>query len=322
MNFHENQLTYNDPVEEQYEEIEEEHYEPQQQFEDCNNYIEVNPSRVEYQNDNYRNYYPEMSKTLEPEVKYVNTYEDRAPVYEHRYERPGQRSDEKQKLRIPTNYDTAPKYDRKNESQGYRKAYVGTGSGSEEDMQVESDKSDEHHSPHLYVTKKQESNFSKQNKLRTNAQNAQLDLQHSSSSSRLRFLKDEKPSRMDYSKDKTRSSTSNLGISNLERTKPVIRAELQMDDINKEPMNKTSYEFSYPSKISSSQSYNEKVESRYEPRQSPNEPSTALSDRYRKLVSTSTYGKALVSSYNSYFKHEREHIRPTTATLAKKYNYR
>ena len=301
-------------------------------FEDCHNYIDLNPQpEKEYVPENYRSYLPEMSKTLEPEIRYARTQEDVAPVYQRHNQRSTHKIEVQQKVRIPQNYETQPKYERKYESNpGYRKVYVGTESDQEDDkMQEESDNSDEHHSPHMYVTKSQQSNFSKQHKLRNNAQNAQLELLHSSSSSRLKYTKEVKPTRTDYSRDKTRSSTSNLGVSRFERTKPVPRAELHIDSLTKEPLNNTTHEFdatgfsNAKNNITTSLSYKESdPERRYEPSYNDQEASSALSDRYRKLVSTSTYGKALVSSYNSYFKHEREHIRPTNATLGKKYNYR
>lgn len=106
---------------------------------------------------------------------------------------------------------------------------------------------------------------------------------------------------MNYSKDNTTSSTSNIGRSHI---------------INFSSDNKP---------VSASLSYHDKLGSgkRYEAvNENESTPASSLSDRYRKLVSTSSYGKALVTSYNSYFKKDvRKHLRPTTATLNKKYNY-
>ena len=89
-------------------------------------------------------------------------------------------------------------------------------------------------------------------------------------------------------------------------------------------MNKTSHDFSYRQKpIASSISYNARpaVGSYTEEANLDADPqASALSDRYKDLVSTSSYGKALVASYNSYFKHDREYIRPPPG--GRRYNYR
>lgn len=305
-------INYNEPVEE----METEPY--REQFEDSSNFIDLNPATVENEVDvedfkkNYNeNYHSQRNFDLD-QPKYelkLHDYQQSRPVVTQK--------------NVTSNYDSNPKYNigYGKSSSSYRKIYTGQDSENEDDvMEVDSDNSDEHFSPQMYISKQRESSFAKQMRLRDNTENAQLDLQHSSSSGRLRYIKAPEPRRMDYSKDKTRSSTSNITSTYLQRTKPTPKIELHMEE-QIEPMNKTSYDLSHRQKpISTTLSYNRRpvvartVESKAE---QPEKDSAPLNDRYKNLVGQSSYGKAMVASYNSYFKHEREHIRPTTAQYKK-----
>ena len=309
-----------------------------EQFEDSSNFIDLNPSTVENEVEvedfkkNYNeNYHSQRNFDLDqPKYEHrLHDYQHSRPVVSH--------------TNMQSNYDSNPKpqtgYGKS--TSNYRKAYAGQDSENEDDlMDVESDNSDEHYSPQMYISKHRESSFAqkKQMKLRENTENAQLDLQHSSSSSRLRYIKAPEPRRMDYSKDKTRSSTSNIANSYLQRTKPTPKIELHMEE-RIEPLNKTSHDLSHRQKpISTTLSYQQRpvaqrgivqrtVELKEETnigrdngttKEEPDEKTpSSLGNRYRNLVGQSSYGKAMVASYNSYFKHEREHIRPTTAVYNK-----
>jgi hypothetical protein len=294
------------------------------EFEDSHNMIEINPSTNKetefkhYEPKNFEEYRYEASKTLEPEIvrnygiksilatenQSIGSYEDNHFNYEtHGFQK-----------RIPA------------KNKVYRKPYQNTeieDDAEETDwMEVDSDGSEEHHSPQMYITKKNETSFSKM-KLRNNAQSTKLDLKQSSSNSKLRYRKNMKPTGMDY-KDNTRSSTSNISHSYLQRTRPTPNIELNLDSEEKEPMNRTSNDFSHRQKpIANSISYNARSGTgnyTEEANLDVDPQASSLSDRYKDLVSNSSYGKALVASYNSYFKHDREYIRPTTG--GRRYNYR
>jgi hypothetical protein len=289
----------------------------EQEFEDASNFIELNPLSTEqevkvedYKKNYNENYHSQRHFDLDP-PKYENKLHD----YHHNQPVVSQ-------INQKSNYDSNPRRSTgyAKHISSYRKIYTGQESeieNEDEIMEADSDDSDVHYSPQHYISTRKESSFALQMKLRDNAQSAKLDLMHSSSNSRLCSYKATEPRRMNYSKDKTRSSTSNITSSYLLRTKQTPKTELHVEEEKIEPLNKTSQDLSYRQKpISSTLSYRQKpmvqrtVES--QPEQNDNTDSS-FSDRYRNLVGQSSYGKAMVASYNSYFKHEREHIRPTKA---------
>lgn len=152
----------------------------EQMFVDTTNFIELNPSSSrEFEHVDESKYQPEMSKTIEPKTVY--TYEPQEDTNTHHYQKSAYTN-------LDFNYESQPRQNKinNNKYQSYRKVYVGNSSENEDElMQVDSDHSDEHNSPQTYISKNNETSFSKQHKLRNNAKNAQLDLQHSGSSSRL-----------------------------------------------------------------------------------------------------------------------------------------
>jgi len=252
--FHDsNMMNYYENQDEMEEEVE---TNPRNEFDDSHNFIEINPSapkdyqpkyyeeeeeeedHKEYEAESVKNYDLEVSKNLEPAgpTRYVimpkSLYSNsRTSSYKN----------------LHSDYDNQSKYKRsyEREYQSQTKAHPANGNEYEDDlMEVESDKSDEHNSPQMYISKNHQTSFSKNLKLRENAQSAKIELQHSSSNNKLRFRKEIKPARMDYSKDKTRSSTSNIGASYLQRTGPPPCVELELNSEDNEPTNKTSTDLS------------------------------------------------------------------------------
>jgi len=188
-----------------------------------------------------------------------------------------------------TNYDSK-KYKRLTdpESRAYRKPYQNTDVDQQNNqMQVDSDGSDSQNSPHLYVSKNNRANncFSDANRLKENTQSVQLDLKSSSINIRPYYRKDVR-SRVSDVKENTYKEYDKHPISN--------STWRQMPDrLETKPIN-------------SSISYH-----RHTRTSKPEDDRKALSNKYKDLVSTSSYGRAMVASFNSYFKHDREHIRPT-----------
>jgi hypothetical protein len=275
-------------------------------FEDSSNCIEINPEKK-----------PDESK-FEYEYEDTDTYEPQIQIPKYEAQpRNSYQSTISQNYMART-YDAVPQNVDENQYSSLRKAYVGTHDSEDDLMQVDSDRSDEHQSPQNYKLKHKESNFAKQLKLRDNAQSEnKIEMNYSGSHNRLhRKIEAETPN-FNYSKDQTRDSTSNFQNTYLQRTKPAP-ANPGADLKNLERMNRTSYDLSHRQKpISSTLSYSQRPQITHS--QATTEENASLSDRYRNLVSQSSYGKAMVASYNSYFKHEREHIRPTTSTTARKY---
>jgi hypothetical protein len=252
--FHDSNIINYDEQQEEMEEEEETH--PRNMFDDSHNFIEINPSAPkdyqpkhyeeeeeeedykEYETEPVKNYELEVSKNVEsagagryvimPKSLYTNS---RTSSYKN----------------LHSDYDSQSKYKRsyEREYQSQRKTYVENDNEYEDDlMEVESDKSDGHNSPQMYISKNHQTSFSKNLKLRENAQSAKIELQHSSSNNKLRYRKDIRPARMDYSKDQTRSSTSNIGASYLQRTGPPPCVELELHSEDNEPTNKTSADLS------------------------------------------------------------------------------
>ena len=135
-------------------------------------------------------------------------------------------------------------------------------------MQVDSDGSDEHHSPQMYVSSNKETSFSKQYGAYKNSRINQIErkpgLSHSSSNNRLRYKMDIRSTPINYIKDKSASSTSNI-TTHYQRSKPIASIDLQPSSSS---LNKTSYGYSHRSKpLSNTLSYNARpvVGRRYEP---------------------------------------------------------
>lgn len=298
-------------------------------FDDSSNLIEINPSKVkDYEPEMVREYSEHMVETYQPsyEAPKYETAKYEPPKYEtYSADLNEHRAESYVNLPNANTYETHNRYVRTHEKEtsGYRKPYRELEEENEDDiMQIESDdESDEHHSPHMYVSQKNVSNFSKQARLRDNAPSVQLDLRHSNSTHKLQYKKEMNPMRENHSRDKTTSSTSYIDRSYLQRTKPAPRIQTNLESGTDKSMNRTTYDYNNRQKpTSASLSYNYKpiVDRRYESNEIQEEaPASSLSDRYRNLVNTSSYGKALVNSYNSYFKHDRQHIRPNSSTIDK-----
>lgn len=178
-----------------------------QEFNDSTNLIEYNQGITKtYETDEIVNIDAENSRQYKP--GYVQGYSSRPKEYT--------RPQVKEYVQPVATYDDTERYKKsfEKEYQSYKRMYSAEFDNETTDdqiMQVDSDNSDEHQSPHMYVSNNKESSF-KRNISHDNTQNIehQPSLSQSSSNNRLRYKIDIRSSPVLYNKTKGISSTSSI----------------------------------------------------------------------------------------------------------------
>lgn len=125
-------------------------------------------------------------------------------------------------------------------------------------MQVDSDGSDEDHSPQIYVSSNKESSFTKRHQAIKNSSIQNIErkpgMVHSRSSNRLKYRMDIRPNPVTYERNKAASSISH-NTSHYQRVRPVV--DVNLNPHVTESLNRTSYENRHVIKPASKQlSYN------------------------------------------------------------------
>lgn len=302
-NFHNNEIEFSSEFREV---LAEDHKKPKenirpdrQEFNDSMNLIEYNQgvTKTYIQTEQPQLDNRNVSHYIEQELP--KTYENKPKDYPQRnvavYSQPKVVDDQN---RYKRSYEK--------EYQSYKRIYSEQEIDQEDKlMEIESDGSEEHHSPQMYVSSNKESSFKKQ--LSGNYKNSNIHgietkstLVHSSSSNRLRYKVDIKSNPLSYSKDKTTSSTSHI-MGTYQRYKPSTHAEKIIERPPSE-LNKTSYDYSWRSKpLSKTHGYNVRPGERR---------------RYENHLNRAIDPKR----YNAYFRPEQE--RPNTANLSNRYDDR
>lgn len=180
-------------------------------------------------------------------------------------------------------------------------------------MQINTEEGEEHHSPQNYISQNHDSEFEPVNQRKVEHPHINPTIFHSNSNSKLQFNK-VYPNTISYSIDKTSSSTANIKTGSYDRKNyaPNMNASLSAE---KEIMNKTTYDFKRrQNPISTAISYNSKaqIQQKYDNYYRRGDNSAfSYTKRYKNIVSQSSYGKEMVASYNSYFKTDKDLMRPS-----------
>jgi hypothetical protein len=260
-------IEYKKPVEYQFE---------NQEFNDSMNLIEYNQGVTKtYETDHVTHIDHETSKHLEPDstraydsrpkdytISNTKTYE---PAFEPTYVQPPKEASYTRSPHEPaygqqTNDEDRYKQDFNREYDNYKRQYNGEPEVENEDhlMQVDSDGSDEHHSPQLYISSNKESSFTKRHLAIKNSSIQNIErkpgMSHSNSNNRLRYRVDIRPNPVTYNREKVTSSTSHI-TTHYQRTRPVV--DVNLEPVVKESLNRTTYENRHAIKpVSKTLSYN------------------------------------------------------------------
>jgi len=120
---------------------------------------------------------------------------------------------------LATNYNSQPKYTRKYDKEYLSNKNIASNDNDEDQlMQVDSDGSDTHHSPHLYISANKEASFSKGINYRNNLNST---FHHSSSNHKLQYVQGSRGNTQDNMQANNNNSTTSFRVPEYEkRSKP------------------------------------------------------------------------------------------------------